>query len=71
MLMAVIHILESKMKFKRFIKYCRLCKEEMTEHNERYFSWSKERQMHCCKTWTDLIKDKSYICKTEYNKNNK
>ena len=54
MLMAVIHILENKMKFKRFIEYCHLCKEKIAEHNEIPFGWSKEMQEHSCKVWTEI-----------------
>ena len=54
MLMAVIHILENKMKFKRFIEYCHLCKEKIAEHNEIPFGWSKEKQRHNCKEWTEI-----------------
>ena len=54
MLMAVIHILENKMKFKRFIEYCRLCKEKIAEHDEKPFGWSKEKQRHNCKEWTEI-----------------
>ena len=39
---------------KRFIEYCRLCKEKIAEHDELPFSWSKEMQEHSCKEWTEI-----------------
>ena len=68
--MAVIHILENKMKYKkltaiykpikytRYFEYCYLCKEKIAEHDEKPFGWSKAKQRHNCKEWTEITNNK-------------
>ena len=39
---------------KKITEYCHLCKEKIAEHDEEPFGWSKEKQRHNCKEWTEI-----------------
>ena len=43
---------------KKIIEYCHLCKEKIAEHDEKPFGWSKAKQRHNCKEWTEITNNK-------------